>query len=538
MNKTSESMKLLWISLITIISAATFYSISRHEKADKRPNILVFMSDDQTWAHTSINGDPVVKTPNFDRIAINGTNFTNAYNNAPACAPSRASMLSGKNFWELEEGAIHFSFIPKKFKLITDWLSENGYAVGYTGKGWAPGKWKGYRDADPSGISIQNILYDSVPKGINRNHYAENFKKFYKEKGEGPFYFLLGTTEPHRDLAKDMGKLSGMDINQVKVPGFLPDHKDVRSDLLDYYYEIQWFDKQVGEVLDFLEENGALENTLVIITSDNGMAFPRAKSNLYDYGSRLPLAIMWPGVVKAGMEKTDFVSLKDLAPTILKAAQIKIPSEMTGNNLMPLLADKQSGRSDKNRNFVVMGKELHAWCHPEGEINPVRAIRTDEYLYIHNLKPHLWPAGHPDPQFAWDLMPFGDVDGGPSKNFIIGNRNETHVKKFYELAFQKRPSEELYHIHTDPFQLENLAYKPGFQDIKNELSAKMQSYLIKTGDPRTMGKPEVFDKAPYFWSHGFTTGGLPPDTWNHLSEIQKKHIQDSLRDVLSHRKIL
>lgn len=529
-------MKLLWILFFFILSAVTFYTFSR-SGADKRPNILICISDDQSWAHTSMSGDPVVKTPNFDRIAMNGVHFVNAYNNAPACAPSRASMLSGKNFWELEEGAIHFSYIPRKIKLITELLSENGYAVGYTGKGWAPGRWKGYRDTDPSGISVQTKFYDSVPAGINRNHYAANFMEFYNAKGNAPFYFLLGTTEPHRDLAKNMGKVSGMDIHSVKVPGFLPDNEVVRSDLLDYYYEIQWFDRQIGEVLDFLEAKGELDNTLIIVTSDNGMAFPRAKSNLYDYGSRLPLAIMWPGVVKAGVERTDFVSLKDLAPTILKAARIKIPADMTGNSLMPLLTDRQSGRSDKNRDFVVMGKELHAWCHPDGEINPVRAIRSDDYLYIHNLKPNLWPAGHPDPQYAWDLMPFGDVDGSPTKDFIIGKRNEAHVKKFYDLAFQKRPSEELYHIPSDPFQLENLAYKPGFQDIKNELSEKMQSYLIKTRDPRILGRPEVFDKAPYFWSQGISTGGLPPEAWDQLSELQKRSIQDSLRELLSQRKL-
>ncbi|MCC5927929.1 MAG: sulfatase [Cyclobacteriaceae bacterium] len=529
-------MRLLWVILIGALSALAFYLSSQPGK-DKRPNILIFISDDQSWGHTSMAGDPVVKTPNFDRIAVNGVNFTNAYNNAPACAPSRASMLSGKNFWELEEGAIHFSFIPKKFKLITDWLAESGYVVGYTGKGWAPGRWKGYRENDPSGVVMQKVFYDSVPKGINRNNYAANFKEFYKTRGNAPFYFMLGTTEPHRDLAKGMGLATGLDLARVKVPGFLPDHEIIRNDLLDYYYEIQWFDRQIGEVLDFLEANGELENTLVIVTSDNGMAFPRAKSNLYDYGSRLPLAIMWPGIVKGGVERTDFVSLKDLAPTILNAAQIKIPSEMTGNNLMPILTDKQSGRSDKSRNFVVMGKELHAWCHPEGEINPVRAIRTDEYLYIHNLKPHMWPAGHPDPQYSWDLMPFGDVDDGPSKDFIILNRNDSHVRKFFELAFQKRPSEELYHIPTDPFQLDNLAYKPGFQEIKGELVQKMQSYLIQTGDPRTLGKPDVFDHAPYFWSHGFKTGGLPLDQWSQLSDVQKGLIQDSLKEVLSHRKI-
>lgn len=501
----------------------------KNKPVSQRPNILLFISDDQSWAHAGAYGDAVVQTPNFDKVAKQGVLFENAYCSAPACAPSRASMLAGRNFWELDEAAIHFSFFPRHIEIFTDILADNGYAVGYTGKGWGPGIWEGHRNQDPSGRSFQEVKYDTVPQGISHNNYTANFKRFFKEKGQQPFFFLLGTPEPHRDLAKGMGLASGKKLEDVRVPLFLPDNETVRSDLLDYYYEIEWFDRHIGEVLRFLEEEGELDNTIIAITSDNGMAFPRAKSNLYDYGSRLPLVISWPGQFEVGRRVTDFVSLPDLAPTFLECAGLAIPAAMSKKSLVPLLLSKQNGRIEPERDHIVMGKELHAWCHPEGEINPVRAIRTGEYLYIQNLKPEMWPAGHPDPQYAWDLHPYGDVDQGPSKTVVMESHSGPAGSYYFDLAFGKRPAEELYYLPEDPFQIQNLAFKPGYQEIKRTLQEKMLNYLRSTGDPRTLGRPQVFDQAPYFWSHGLATAGLPLPDWERLDPVVQAQRVDSLK---------
>ncbi len=509
------------------ITTATLWNHQADEKK-KRPNIILIMSDDQSWKHAGAYGDNTVRTPNFDLLAAGGVLFENAYCSAPACAPSRASMLAGRNFWELEEAAIHFSFFPEKIEIFTDILADNEYFVGYTGKGWGPGIWQGYRKKDPSGLAFQNKKYQKVPKGINENHYSANFIDFYHKKGDSPFFFLLGTTEPHRDLAYGMGKTSGLLPDSVQVPGFLPDDPVVREDILDYYYEIEWFDKQLGEVLLFLEEENEMDNTVIIVTSDNGMAFPRAKSNLYDYGSRLPLLVYWKDKISGPRVVSDFVSLPDLAPTVLEMAGIPIPASMTKKSLMPILLSQNEGRINEHRDFVVMGKELHAWCHPEGAINPVRAIRTDDYLYIENMKPNMWPAGHPDAQYAWDLKPYGDVDWGPTKAFLIENIYNDEINKFYHLAFSKRPDEELYYIHDDPWQINNLAYKPGYKEVKIQLQNRMRDYLVQYDDPRTNGNPKVFDEAPYFWSHGLETGGLPPSEWEALSTDEKSKHLDSI----------
>lgn len=523
---------LILLFVILGIGAITQGNTNLETKIKKPLNIILIMSDDQSWEHIGANGNTLVKTPNIDLLAKKGVNFINCYNSAPACAPSRASMLTGKNFWELGTGAIHFSDFPSNIPTFIDLLSKNNYQVGYTGKAWGPGNWKQTRDENPSGKEINTTFYADVPEGINKNYYAGNFKSFYEQKGEAPFFFWLGTTEPHRPMVFNKSKDLKIDLSNVKVPDFLPNADEVKSDIADYYYEINWLDKQIGEVYQFLKEKDELKNTLIVFTSDNGMPFPRAKSNLYDYGSRLPLIISLEKQISENRVVTDFVNLKDLATTFLDFAGVSIPKEMNGKSLKPLLQTNKTGRIDSKRNYVVMGKELHAWCHPKGEINPVRAIRTDQYLYIQNIKPEMWPAGHPNAAYSWDLEPFGDVDQSPTKSYIIENATHPDVEKFHKLAFGKRPSEELYDVEKDPYQLKNLAYKPGFQKIKKELSKKMKDYLIATKDPRTLGNPSVFDKAPYYWSHGLETAGLPLYIWDHLTEDEKLQKIDSVSKSL------
>jgi len=523
------------VGVVVILMGCLGWVFFKKEHVIKEPplNFVLIITDDQSWEHLGCYGDPIVRTPHIDLLAENGIRFVHHFNSAPACAPSRASMLTGKHFWELEEAAIHFSFFPGHFTTFTDLLSKNNYHVAYTGKGWGPGKWEGYRTSDPCGEKIESVFYDEVPKGINQNHYAGNFEAFLKVRKDQPFFFTIGTTEPHRDLAQGMGKKSGLNPDKVIVPGFLPDHPIVREDILDYYYEIEWIDRQVGEVLNLLNHYNLADNTVIIFTSDNGMAFPRAKSNLYDHGSRLPLIISGPGI-GSGIVKEDFTSLPNMAPTILEAAGISIPETMNHHSLWPILTGQNEHLSDQNK-FVVMGKELHGWCQPDGEINPTRAIRTKEYLYIENLKPNLWPAGHPDPKYAWDLMPFGDVDGGPSKSLLLEKAALPEFYTLYQNAFGKRPAEELYFIDDDPYQLTNLALKPGYKAVKTELQETLHNYLKTFNDPRMSGETDKFDNAPYFWSQGLSTGGLPPDVWSRLESKKQQVIVDSLRQILVDR---
>ncbi|MCJ7675370.1 MAG: sulfatase, partial [Sedimentisphaerales bacterium] len=269
-----------------------------------RPNILFCLADDWSWPYASIAGDKVVKTPTFDRVARQGVLFTNAFVTAPSCTPSRGSILTGQWHWRLEEGGNLWGTLPAKFPVYPDLLEKAGYHVGYTRKGWGPGQVEpGGRTRNPAGPQYKT------------------FEAFLKDRPKGkPFCFWFGSTDPHRPYKWRSGVDSGMNPQDVQVPVCLPDCETVRIDLCDCYWEIQRFDSEAGDLLKILEENGELDNTLVVMSGDNGMPFPRGKSNLYDSGTNVPLAVRWPERVNGSRVVEDFISLSDLAPTFLEAA--------------------------------------------------------------------------------------------------------------------------------------------------------------------------------------------------------------------------
>ena len=449
-----------------------------------RPNILFCIADDWSWPHASIAGDSVVQTPTFDRIAREGVLFENAFVTAPSCTPSRGSIVTGQWHWRLEEGGNLWSTLPAKFAVYPDLLEAAGYHVGCTRKGWGPGRIEpGGRTRNPAG-----------PK-------SKNFATFLEARPEGaPFCFWFGSQDPHRGYKWESGVQSGMDLSNVDVPACLPDSETVRKDLCDYYWEVQRFDREVGELLDLLTQSGELENTLIIMTGDNGLPFPRCKSNLYDLGTNVPLAVRWPTRLEGGRTVTDFVSLQDLAPTFLEAAGLTPPSTMTGRSVLNILTSNKSGRVERRRDHVLTGKERHAWVRLDGRGYPSRAIRTDDFLYIRNFEPERWPAGHPvdggEPYYS--DRAYGDIDDGPSKTYMLEHRDDPEVERLFELAFEKRPAEELYDLRADSSQLTNVADRPEYAKTRRELASRLMAELKATDDPRGRGQGDAFDRYPYY----------------------------------------
>ncbi len=452
------------------------------------PNILLVLADDQSWLHTGITGDGVIKTPAFDRIAKEGVLFSNAFAACPSCTPSRTAILSGQEIWRTREAGLLMGAMPKDLKLFTHILSDNGYHVGYTGKGWAPGNWSYLGlDRNPIVKEYNDRLEKEIAYGIDKRNYTANFEDFLQDRPEdSPFLFWFGSTEPHREYQYGVGeKEANLNSGEIEVPPFLPDHEAVRQDIMDYLYEIMWYDSHLAGMLYELEQAGELDNTIIIVTSDNGMPFPRAKVNLYDWGTHMPLAIRWGEKVKSGRKINDLVSLTDLAPTILEAVGLEIPPEMTGKSLIPMLTSDKEGIVEPSRDRIFTGMERHTYCRPAGATYPSRAIRTHNYLYIRNFEPDRWPTGGSE-FISSNKTVHGDVDACPTKAFIIENRE--NMPGIYELNFGKRPAEELYDIHNDPGQINNLANDAAYSDIKNDLSSKLVEYLTETADPRIDGK--------------------------------------------------
>ncbi len=476
-------MKFRARSLQLVIGASLVVLMSYDVSAEQRPNILFCIADDWGWPHAGAYGDPVVKTPAFDRIAREGVLFENAFVTAPSCTPCRNSILTGQWHWRLGQGANLWSTLHPKHPVFPLLLEDAGYHVGHWRKAWGPGDWKALgRKQDPAGPTFKS------------------FAAFLQTRpSDSPFCFWLGASDPHRPYAWQSGAKSGIDIDKIQLPADLPDHETVRHDVADYYFEVQRFDRDVAGALKLLEQSGELENTIIVMTGDHGMPFPRHKCQLYDSGTHVPLAIRWGAKVKRARRVTDFVSLSDLAPTFLDAANVAIPDEMSGKSLLNVLRSDKSGRVDPARDHVLTGRERHGQAQekPISGGYPMRAIRTDRFLYIRNFKPDHWPGGCPDMDLAFGGRAHGDCDSSPTKDFVIDHREDPNLRLFYELAFAKRPSEELYDLEQDPDQLTNVASQPKYADAKKELADQLIAELKSSLDPRVVGKGEAFDGFPY-----------------------------------------
>ncbi len=463
------------------------------------PNVLVAISDDQSFWHTSINGEAAVRTPAFDRVAREGVNFTYAYANAPSCAPSRAAMLTGRHVWQLEEASVLNGSFPAKFPTFQDELAKAGYHCGYTGKAWGPGLWSaGDRETDPGGKIYRDAKLENAPGGVSTSDYAADFAEFLAErKPDQPFSFIFGCHEPHRPYKRGIGVESGLDPATVTVPPFLPDTPGVRRDICDYLYEIQWFDRMLGAIVKQIEATGELDNTLVIVTSDNGMPFPRAKSNLYDAGVRVPFAVRWGSRVPPGRRIDDFVSLADIAPTVLEAVGVRVPDTVTSRSLMPLLLSNRSGRVEPARDFIVTAIEFHNNAYP------IRMLRTHDFAYLVNCESERWRISE-DSAFVWGREPLPmDKHAGARKGMDASAatrmlRSDPAIAPLCEAAFGKRPAEELHDMRADPWQMRNLAVSPDHAETLRQLRGKLTMFLKQTGDPRYSDAPVVFEQYPRY----------------------------------------
>ncbi len=465
--------------------------------AADRPNILFCISDDQSYRHTGVNGDPVIKTPAFDRVANEGLRFTHAFCDAPTCGPSRSAILTGQSIWRLEEAGNIHSTLPAKFSTYTDELRKAGYKVGATGKAWSPGRLEpGGRTENPAGPIYEGRTIEAPFRAMRNTDYAGNFEDFMAEvKEDESFCFWLGTSEPHRGYENGSGLKTGKDLSRIVVPSVFPDNEIVRSDIADYLVEIEHFDLMVGRAIATLEERGLLDNTIVVITSDHGMPFPRAKASLYDLGSRVPLAIRWPeGIESPGRAVDSFVNLSDLAPTFLDAADLKIPSMMSARSMTDIFV----GKEYQTRDAAYIAMERHDGCRAGGKGYPCRAIRTEGSLYIYNFEPSRWPSGSPDASVCARSIPYGEIDSSPTKTFMMDNRSTHGGAHLSELSFGMRPAEELYDLKKDPEQMNNLAGSREYEKAQSKMRERLFDRLEETRDPRVVGGKIDWDYYPYY----------------------------------------
>jgi hypothetical protein len=466
----------------------------------QRPNILFAIADDWSYGHAGAYGARWVSTPAFDRVSREGVLFTHAYTPNAKCAPSRANILTGRQSWQLKEAANHICYFPPEFKTWPEALGDAGYFVGMTGKGWAPGVANDVQGRPRQMIGEPHDRRETQPptSRISRNDYAANFQDFLRSApADRPWCFWYGSMEPHRGYEYGSGVAKGGkhlgDLD--RVPGLWPDNDAVRNDMLDYAYEVEHFDRHLGRMLDLLQSRGELDRTIVVVTSDNGMPFPAAKGQAYDYSNHLPLAVRWgEGIRSPGRVVNDFVSFVDFAPTVAEVAGLRWNDTgmqpTVGRSLTDVLLSEKAGRVNRARDHVLVGKERHDVGRPGDVGYPIRGIVKENLLYLMNYEPSRWPAGNPETGYL-------NCDGGPTKTAVLKARLIPGQKIYWKKAFGKRPDEEMYDVKSDPECLVDLSKRAEYRSIKNRLRRQLDRELMAQGDPRVLGRGRIFDEYAY-----------------------------------------
>jgi arylsulfatase A-like enzyme len=522
-----------------LICYALIHVLSQFAYAGERPNIVMAFADD--WgqyasAYGKLHPGGIhdqIPTPNFDSVADDGVLFTRAFVSAPSCTPCRSSLLSGQHFWRcgrgaILQGAIWDSSIPS-YPLL---LEADGYRIGHTYKVWSPGS---PADAPHGGAArafnkhgrrfngfsqaVMNSDDHEATKQQLLDEVRQNMRSFLDADGDGqvdgetPFCYWFGPTNVHRKWVAGSGKkLWGIDPDKLtgKLPPFLPDVPVVREDFADYLGEVKAFDEGLGVVIAELKRLGVYDNTILVVSGDHGIpGVTRGKCNLYDFGTKVPLAIRWPAGIKTqGRVVDDFVSLPDLAPTFLEAAGVKLPDTMTARSLLPILGSDEAGQVDPARDAVFTGRERHVAAARTGfKPYPQRAIRTDQYLYIINFQPDRWPMGTgpgygaadgPMPDLAAlrenTFSAFGDLDASPTKAWVIMHRDED--PQSFQYAVGRLPQYELYDIQADPHCMKNLAEEAASRSVRESLHQRLMKELKDTGDPR-VSENIIFEQPPF-----------------------------------------
>lgn len=509
---------------------------------ERRPNIVFIFADDwgrfaSLYAAVRPDGatadglNELIRTPNIDRVAKQGVLFRNAHVSSPSCTPCRSALLSGQYFWRTGRGAVLHGVWDSSIPSYPLLLRDGGYHIGKSHKVWGPGspvdapfggKKHAYEKAGGRINRFSQNVTAIIQKGVPREEAKEriyqevrgNFRQFIAAREAGkPFHYWFGPTNTHRKWLRGSGKtLWDLDPDQLKgkLPAFLPDVPEVREDVADYLGEVAALDGAIGVLMDELQATGEMENTIIVFSGDHGApGFPHGKCNLYTFGTGVTLVMAGPGI-KGGRVVDDFVNLTDLAPTFLEAAGLPIPSVVTGRSLWPVLRSDKAGLVDPARTWVVTGRERHTQIARPGNVPyPQRALHTNTHLYIINFKPERYPMGDPyrladekDPftpeQLREDTrITLTDMDSGPTKAWLVGKRDDPEWKSFYELAFGKRPREELYDLVKDPWQMKNLAGDPAHEKIRAELETRLMEELRRTDDPRVVEDGGKFENPPF-----------------------------------------
>lgn len=468
------------------------------------PNILLIVAEDMS-PRIGAFGDPLARTPTLDQLAADGVRFTNVFSVSGVCAPNRSSLITGVH--AISMGTLHQrtdmgvpgtdvdyyeAVPPPEVKAFPELLRAAGYATANFAKRdyqfgepftiWdidagnatsplEPALWRNLPEDKPFFIMLNLMATHESRLALPRDDYPESFRDSMNERAEATRELVDTVTDPDR----------------VIVPPYYPETEGVRDSVAKHYDNVHYMDRQVGRVLAELDADGLDENTIVIFLTDNGDPFPRAKRSVYDSGLRVPMIVRFPDGGEAGKVDDGLVSIVDIAPSILALADVTIPAFIQGRSFL-----------DREQRTYVHA----AMDRMDAVPDRVRAVSDGRYKYLRNYRPEV-PFIRP--LTFRDLFPI-------MREWLAAHANgmlSPVERRYFEVP---RPSEELYDTSSDPWEIENLAEDPEFEDALERLRAALDGWIDSVGD---LGAIAEIDLVERMWP-----GRQQPETAPPVSTVE------------------
>ncbi len=421
-------------------------SLAAPAQAADKPNFIVLLSDDHGYLDSTPYGAIDVRTPSMQRFSESGMRFTSCFVASPACAPSRAAMLTG--LMPARNGAeANHAYKKEGVKSLPERLRAMGYETAAFGK-VAHGK------------DVTRHGFDHIDNSFDPSAIAA----FLDERDHSrPLCLFAGTRQPHVPWMEN----EGYDPAKLKLPADHIDTPETRNWRARYYSDVTDADTWLGTVYDLTRQKLG-DNSVFFYTSDHGAQWPFAKWNLYDAGIRSPLLVIWPGHIAAGSTSDAMVSWIDLLPTLIDLAGGEAPPGLDGRSFAPILRGEATTHRD----------QIHTTHSGDGRMNvyPVRSLRDRSWKYILNL--------HPEFQHATHINRAADGDGlAYWRSWEAAAENDPHAAALVK-RYKQRPREELYNLESDPHELTNLADKPEHAARLGTMRDQLESWMNEQGDHR------------------------------------------------------
>jgi N-sulfoglucosamine sulfohydrolase len=442
----------------------------------KQPNLLFVLSDDHTRHHVGCFGNQVIQTPVIDKMAAEGMKLDHMFTAAPQCVPSRSAFMTGRSPVANRMGRFA-SPMPPEVKTLPELLRAKNYYTGVCRRYF-------HLDGVINPTPLTKRIYDEqdmktwanridfLHTGGGRNQTPVVMNEFLDKAGKQPFFFWVNFSDPHHVWDRNAIP-KPHDPARIPLPAHLPDLPGMRDDLARYYDEITRADDELGMVLATLEKRGLAENTLVIFMGDNGHAFPHGKGSLYDPGLNVPCVARWPGKIRAGSSSSNLLSGEDVTPTFLDAAGLKATREMSGRSFLPLLSGSSSYEARKH---------IFAARLPHGNSNYTAQTKASTF----DLSRCARSASH---KLIWNYTPYQEywpVDSGNDEGWkqMVAAHQAGKLPAAIDKAYftRPRPVVELYDLAADPSELNNVAGKPEYSKVEEELKVALQEKMVKDYD--------------------------------------------------------